>query len=122
MPDHLVRTALGDLSYPVEGFQGFQPMLGLTVARNFDLQPYRVSEPTGQTSFFLNSPSRVDIYVNERKVQTMQLNSGPYDMADFPVVNGSNNVKLVITDASGRVEVKQVDIVSDANLLAACRT
>jgi outer membrane usher protein len=118
-PSSLVRTALGDLSYPVQGFQSFQPMLGLTVARNFDLEPYRVSEPTGQTSFFLNSPSRVDIYVNDRKVQTLQLNSGPYDLSNFPVVNGSNNVKLVITDASGRVEVKNVDIVSDTNLLAA---
>lgn len=119
IPDKMIRTALGDLSYPVEGFQSFQPMLGLTVARNFDLQPYRVSEPTGRTSFFLNSPSRVDIYVNDRKVQTLQLTSGPYDITDFPVVNGSNNVKLVITDATGRVEVRNVDIVSDANLLAA---
>ncbi len=119
MPDNMIRTALGDLSYPVEGFQSFQPMLGLTVARNFDLQPYRVSEPTGRTSFFLNSPSRVDIYVNDRKVQTLQLNSGPYDITDFPVVNGSNNVKLVITDATGRVEIRNVDIVSDANLLDA---
>ncbi len=118
-PDDMVRTAVGDLSYPVEGFQSFQPMLGLTVARNFDLQPYRVSEPTGQTSFFLNSPSKVDIYVNDRKVQTLQLNSGPYNITDFPVVNGSNNVKLVITDATGRVEVRNVDIVSDNNLLAA---
>ncbi|MBI3561669.1 MAG: fimbrial biogenesis outer membrane usher protein [Gammaproteobacteria bacterium] len=119
LPDDMIRTALGDLSYPVEGFQSFQPMLGLTVARNFDLQPYRVSEPTGRTSFFLVSSSRVDIYINDRKVQTLQLNSGPYDMTDFPVVNGSNNVKLVITDATGRVEVRYFDIVSDANLLAA---
>jgi len=119
LPDHMIRTALGDLSYPVEGFQSYQPMLGLTVARNFDLQPYRVSEPTGQMSFFLNSPSRVDIYVNNQKVQTLQLNSGPFNISDFPVVNGSNNVKLVITDAAGRVEVRNVAIVSDANLLAA---
>lgn len=119
LPDDRIRTALGDLSYPVEGFQSFQPMLGLTVARNFDLQPYRISEPTGRTSFFLVSPSRVDIYVNDRKVQTLQLSSGPYDMTDFPVVNGSNNVKLVITDATGRVEVRYFDIVSDTNLLAA---
>lgn len=119
LPDGMIRTALGDLSYPVEGFQSFQPMLGLTVARNFDLQPYRVSEPTGRTSFFLNSPSRVDIYVNDRKVQTLRLDSGPFDIIDFPVVNGSNDVRLVITDATGRVEVKTFDIVSDANLLAA---
>ena len=119
LPDKAVRTAAGDLSYPVEGFQSFQPMLGVTVARNFDLQPYRVTEPTGRTSFFLNSPSRVEIFVNDRRVQTLQLRSGPYNITDFPVVNGSNDVKMIITDATGRVEVKTFEIVSDTNLLAA---
>ncbi|MDE3038943.1 MAG: fimbria/pilus outer membrane usher protein, partial [Pseudomonadota bacterium] len=119
LPDSMVRVAAGDLSYPVEGFQSFQSMAGITLARDFDLQPYRVSEPTGQTSFFLNSPSRVDIYVNDRKVQTLQLDAGPFDVRNFPVVNGSNDVRLVITDASGRVEVKNFSIVSDAELLEA---
>lgn len=119
LPDRMIRAALGDLSYPVEGFQNFQPILGMTIARNFDLQPYRVSAPTGHISFLLNSPSRVDIYVNNRKVRTLQLDSGPFNIYDFPVINGSNDVKLVITDAAGRVEVKTVDIVSDTNLLAA---
>ena len=119
LPDRMMRTALGDLSYPVEGFQNFQPILGMTIARNFDLQPYRVSEPTGNMSFLLNSPSRVDIYVNNRKVRSFQLDSGPFNISDFPVINGSNDVKLVITDATGRVEVKNVDIVSNTNLLAA---
>lgn len=117
LPDSMVRLAAGDLSYPVEGFQSFQSMLGATVARDFDLQPYRVSEPTGQTSFLLNTPSRVDIYVNDRKVQTLQLASGNFDVRNFPVVNGSNDVRLVITDATGRVEVKNFNIVSDASLL-----
>lgn len=119
LPDRMIRTALGDLSYPVEGFQSFQPILGMTIARNFELQPYRVSEPTGHISFLLHSPSRVDIYVNNRKVRSLQLDSGPFDISDFPVINGSNDVKLVITDAAGRVEVRTVDIVSDTNLLAA---
>src|SRR5439155_10048385 len=63
-PDEAIRAAAGDLSYPVEGFQSFQPMFGATVARNFDLQPYRVTEHTGQTSFFLKSPSRRDFFVH----------------------------------------------------------
>lgn len=118
-PDAAVRAAAGDLSYPVEGFQSFQPMLGVTMARNFDLQPYRVTEPTGQTSFFLKSPSRVDVLVNGQKVRTLQLEAGPYSIRDFPVVSGSNDATLVITDATGRVEIKTLDIVSDINLLAA---
>ena len=118
-PDRAIRAAAGDLSYPVEGFQSFQPTLGVTVARNFDLQPYRVTEPTGQTSFFLKSPSRVDVFVNGQKVRTLQLEPGPYSIRDFPVVSGANEATLVITDATGRVETRTLDIVTDVNLLAA---
>ncbi len=118
-PSEAIRAAAGDLSYPVEGFQSFQPMLGATVARDFDLQPYRVTEPTGQTSFFLKSPSRVDVFVNGQKVRTLQLEPGPYSIRDFPVVSGANEVTLVITDATGRVETRTLDIVTDVNLLAA---
>lgn len=117
-PDAAIRVAAGDLSYPIEGFQSFQPMLGVTMARNFELQPYRVTEPTGQTSFFLKSPSRVDVLVNGQRVRTLQLEPGPYSIRDFPVVSGNNDVTLVITDATGRTETKTFDIVSDINLLA----
>ncbi len=117
-PDEAIRAAAGDLSYPVEGFQSFQPAFGVTVARNFDLQPYRITEPTGQTSFFLKSPSRVDVFVNGQKVRTLRLEPGPYSIRDFPVVSGANEVTLVITDATGRVETRTLDIVTDVNLLA----
>lgn len=118
-PEQAIRAAAGDLSYPVEGFQSFQPMFGATLARNFDLQPYRVTEPTGQTSFFLKSASRVDVFVNGQKVRTLQLEPGPYNIRDFPVVSGANQATLVITDPTGRVETRTLDIVTDLNLLAA---
>ena len=56
-PPRMLRYSLGDLSYPTAGFQSYQSLLGLTVARNFSLQPYRITQPLGQTSFFLKSPS-----------------------------------------------------------------
>lgn len=116
-PDAAIRVAAGDLSYPVEGFQSFQSMLGVTVARNFELQPYRITEPTGQTSFFLKSSSRVEVLVNGQLVRILQLEPGPYNIRDFPVVSGNNDVTLKITDATGRTETKTLSIVSDINLL-----
>ena len=54
-PERMIRYSAGDLAYPTTGFQTFQPMLGVTAARNFSLQPYRVTHPLGQTSFFPES-------------------------------------------------------------------
>lgn len=118
-PEHMVRFAAGDLSYPVTGFQSYQPMLGVSFARNFLLQPYRVTEPTGQSAFLLTSPSRVDVIVNGQRVRTLQLEAGPYDLSDFPVSEGANDIELLITDAAGNVERKRFDMISDQKLLKA---
>lgn len=117
IPDKMVRLAAGDLSYPVTGFQSYQSMLGVSIARNFTLQPYRVTAPTGETSFTLDSPARVEVLVNGRQVQSLRLDAGAYDMSDFPVADGGNDVTLVITDATGRVERKTFSLFSDQQLL-----
>jgi outer membrane usher protein len=118
-PDSMLRLALGDLSYPVTGFQAYQPMLGVSLARNFALQPYRITAPSGQTSFVLQSPSRVDVIVNGQRVRTLQLQPGPYDISDFPVADGSNDVTLLITDGAGNTEEKRFTLLSAQNLLQA---
>lgn len=116
-PAQMLRAAVGDLSYPVTSFQSFQPMLGVSLARNFTLQPYRVTTPTGDTSFVVQSPARVDILVNGQRIRSLRLDPGSYDISDFPVADGANDVSLVITDATGNVEVKRFPLLGDRQLL-----
>jgi outer membrane usher protein len=117
-PPRMIRYSLGDLSYPVTGFQSYQPLLGLTVARNFSLQPYRITQPLGQTSFFLKGPSKVEVLVNGQPVQTLQLQAGPQNLRDFRFASGANDVTLRITDEVGRVEIIQLSYFFDYSLLA----
>lgn len=116
-PEKMVRGAAGDLSYPVTGFQSFSPGLGISIARNFDLQPYRVTQPAGAASFVIRSPSRADIYVNGHRTRTLRLDPGAYSARDFPVTDGANSVRLVITDAGGRVEEINLSVLGDQDLL-----
>lgn len=118
VPGRMMRYQAGELSYPTAGFQRFTPLLGVGGARNFDLQPYRITRPAGRDSFTLNAPATVDVIVNGVRTRTLQLQPGVYELSDFPVASGSNDVKLVITDASGRREEKSFPIVSDGALLA----
>jgi outer membrane usher protein len=117
-PERMIRYSAGDLAYPTTGFQTFQPMLGVTAARNFSLQPYRVTHPLGQTSFFLKAPSTVQVLVNGQQVQTLQLPAGPHNLRDFLFASGANDVVLRITDDVGRVETIQLSFFFDAQLLA----
>jgi outer membrane usher protein len=117
-PARMIRYSFGDLSYPTTGFQSFQPLFGLTVARNFSLQPYRVTEPLGQTSFFLKSPAKVEVLVNGQPVQTLQLPAGPHNLRNFLFASGANDVTLRITDDVGRIETIALSFFFDYELLA----
>ena len=116
-PNRMLRYQAGELSYPIASLQRYRPLVGVGVARQFDLQPYRVTQPGGRTGFTLESTSTVDVYVNGNRLQTLQLPAGTYMLSDFPVVNGANNVELVITDAVGRVQRQSFPVISDGELL-----
>lgn len=118
-PERRLRYTAGDLAYPTTGFQQFRPMAGVTVARNFALQPYRITEPRGQTSFFLRSPSTVEVLVNGRPIRTLRLAPGPHSLQDFNLADGGNDVVLQITDDVGRRETLRLSFFFDARLLAA---
>ncbi|MFM7580681.1 MAG: fimbrial biogenesis outer membrane usher protein, partial [Microcystaceae cyanobacterium] len=63
-PDNTVRYVFGDLFSTVRGYQSFVPLAGAAIVRNFSLQPYLTTLPTGQFDFFLENPSKVEIFVN----------------------------------------------------------
>lgn len=103
-PDNAVRYVLGDLFSTARSYQSFVPMVGFAMFRNFSLQPYLTTRPTGQFEFLLESPARVEIFVNGLLRQTLQLPAGPQDIRNFGLNTGLNNVTVKITDSAGRVE------------------
>ena len=103
-PEKRWRWTLGDLDYPVTSFQNFLPMAGFSFHREDSLQPYYVTSPLGQSGFFLKEDSKVEIQVNGRTIQTLQMAAGPHQISNFPLTAGGNNVILRITDPVGRVE------------------
>ncbi|MBI5387103.1 MAG: fimbrial biogenesis outer membrane usher protein [Verrucomicrobia bacterium] len=117
-PAHRLRYSAGDLAYPVTSFQSYQPLGGFSVARNFLLQPYRVTEPLGRASVYLKSDSKVEVFVNGRQVQSLQLRAGQHTLRDFLFASGANDVVLRITDSVGRVEVVPLSFFFDTRLLA----
>jgi outer membrane usher protein len=117
-PPRRVRATLGDFVAAPGGFQNSRALGGINVARNFSLQPYRATEPIGRTSYLLRRPSRVEVFVNERLVRTLQQPAGPHEVRDLPFASGTNDVRLRITDDVGNVEVLVFPYFFDSQLLA----
>ncbi len=118
-PVNALRYMAGDLSIPVSGaFQTVVPLGGISVSRNYSLQPYRVTRPTGEFTFFLERLARVEIYLNGVRVQQLQLEAGPQDIRNLALSTGTNDIQLIITDDLGQVQRLDFATALAGNLLA----
>ncbi|MFH7243457.1 MAG: fimbria/pilus outer membrane usher protein [Spirulina sp.] len=118
-PANALRYIAGDVIIPVSGaFQSLVPLGGISVSRNFSLQPYRITRPTGEFTFFLERPSQVEIYINGVRVQQLQLQAGPQDIRNLVLTTGSNDIQLIITDDLGQVQRLDFTTALAGNLLA----
>lgn len=116
---NLNRWVGGDLRPQSRGFQGVRDMAGLSLERVYGLlDPQRNVAPRGGRSFTLDREATVEALVNGRVVRTLRLQPGTYDVSDFPFVQGSNDVDLVISDGSGRQELLSFSVFVDRTQLA----
>ncbi|QQE67583.1 hypothetical protein GFS31_42960 (plasmid) [Leptolyngbya sp. BL0902] len=114
-----LRYIAGDITIPVSGaFQSLVPLGGISVSRNFSLQPYRITRPTGEFTFFLERPSQVEIYINGVRVQQLRLEAGPQDIRSLSLATGSNDIQLIITNDLGQVQRLDFRTALAGNLLA----
>jgi outer membrane usher protein len=113
-----LRYVVGDFSPPATGYQTSPSMLGLAVARNYSLQPDRVTRPINQFQFFLERKSRVEVFSNGRSLSSLTLEPGTQDLRDLPLGAGINDVQLVITDDLGQVKRLDFAAATASNLLA----
>ena len=117
--DRLVRITAGDLQPTARSLQIAPGMAGLSIARAYStLQPQQVIRPRGNRSFLLERPSDVEIYVNGSLIRRLHLNAGNYNLNDFPFTQGANDIRVSITDDSGRQETLRFNIFLDQTQLA----
>ncbi len=97
------RTSLGDVTPVPAGFQASPILGGLSFQRQYgELQPFRNIRPSGLFRFSLDRASTVEVVVNGTTIRTLRLDAGQYDLKDFPLFNGLNEVELYVVDEFGR--------------------
>lgn len=113
----MVRYTIGDLQLPFSGYQSSLPMGGVSVVRQFAIQPYATTRPLNATELYIKRPSNVEVYVNGQYSGRLFLQPGPVDLRSFPLASGLNNVEFRITDDMGQMESIQVPMLYDPQLL-----
>lgn len=113
------RYTLGDITPGVRGFQQSPRLGGGSISRLYgEIQPYRNIRSSGQRELILERPSTVDVEVDGVVVRTERLLPGRYQIEDFPLAIGNNDVRLLVEDDFGRREAAQFDPYHHPELLA----
>jgi outer membrane usher protein FimD/PapC len=91
---------------------------GLQVQRNFAVRPDLITLPLPSVAGTAAVPSTVDVYVNNMKTFSQDIGTGPYQIANLPVVTGAGVARVVLRDSSGHETVTSQPFYASPSLLA----
>lgn len=77
-------------------------MGGLQVRSDFSMRPDLVTFPLPSLAGSAAVPSTVDVFVNGSNVASHQVDSGPFEINQLPVISGAGTLTMTMTDAQGQ--------------------
>ncbi len=101
-PVNLRRWTAGDAFVGNDILGGSIDLSGLTLSRQFSLQPYLIRSPSFDLTGTAVSPSTVEVYVDGQLTNRIAVEPGVFTLHDLPVTGGLGNTRLVVRDAFGR--------------------
>ncbi len=91
---------------------------GGQISRQFSLRPDLVTAPMPTVSGSAAVPSTVDVYVDNIRIASQQVSSGPFRISDLPVGNENGMARVVVRDVTGKETVTVMPFFTSAKLLA----
>src|SRR2546426_1013989 len=103
-PSEMRRIQLGDAIGFSSDLGGTAQLSGISVTREFALDPYFVRQPLPRLSGAILTPSTLDVYMNGTLLRHEQIAPGPFEVRNLPVGSGVGQVSYVVRDAFGRTQ------------------
>ena len=116
---HHLRYTLGDIMLPSHNRMAYKDVLGIGIEKKFHINndyTKNISKVNAY-EFFIKNNSSVEIFVNERYRNTLNLVAGTYNLYDLNLPSGLNRVKLKIIEDGGKIEFLEFDDFSYAEIL-----
>ena len=102
------------------GFAWTRPIRigGAQMQRNFGLRPDLVTLPLPAARGSAAVPSTADIYINNVKTFSQDVNTGPYLLSNLPAITGSGTARVILRDSSGHTTESVLPFYVSSSLLA----
>jgi outer membrane usher protein len=117
-PETMMSYRAGDVI--TGGFAWTRPIRigGAQMQRNFGLRPDLVTLPLPAARGSAAVPSTADVYINNVKTFSQDVNTGPYLLSNLPAITGSGTARVILRDSSGYTTESVLPFYVSANLLA----
>ncbi|MGH6812413.1 MAG: fimbria/pilus outer membrane usher protein [Methylocella sp.] len=101
-PERILTYRAGDMIS--SGLAWTRPVRlgGFQVQRDFAIRPDLVTLPLPSFSGSAAVPSTVDVYVNDVRTISQDVDSGPFRLTNLPILSGQGDASVVVRDSSGR--------------------
>lgn len=117
--DSMVSLTVGDTQTGAASWSRATRIGGIRLARNFALQPYRITAPLAMVQGEAVLPSTVDLYLNGLRQSSQQVQPGQFMLGGVPSINGLGMAQMVITDINGQQRTVNVPLYGSAQLMQA---
>lgn len=100
----LTKLVLGDAYTSSNVNLGNTVYAGLKYTTDFSIDPYYITYPSINLSRSHQLASNIDIYADNVKLYEGRVKRGQYQIIDLPVISGSGNLEVDVTDVTGNIQ------------------
>jgi outer membrane usher protein len=117
-PDTLRRYRLGD--FITGGLPWTRPVRlgGGQISSDFSMRPDLITFPLPAVSGSVAVPSTVDVLVNGTRILSREVQPGPFQVPQLPIITGAGTVSMTVTNALGRQVTTELPFYASSALLA----
>ncbi len=101
IPENLETFIFGDTVGSAGAWSRPARFGGLRWSTDFNLRQGFVSYPTPSISGSAALPSTVDLLINNQRRSVNTINPGPFEIKNFPVINGAGEINLIVKNLLG---------------------
>jgi outer membrane usher protein len=117
-PDTMRRYRAGDF---ISGFLPWTRAVrlgGIQITSDFSMRPDLITFPVPTLDGSVAVPSTVDVLVNGTKALSSQVQPGPFQIPQLPLVNGEGTISMSVTNALGQQVTTELPFYASTDLLA----
>ena len=119
IPERLESVVIGDTVGVGGGWSRPARFGGVRWGRDFGQRPGYVTFPQPTLNGEAALPSTVDVLVNNARRSSQQVQPGPFEISQVPLITGAGEINLVVRDLLGRETLVRQSFYAAPQLLAA---